>query len=157
MAKESITERLRMAEEREIVLGRGKSIEEIISECKGLGLFDDTQTQLLRGVKNGDFYWDDALRIYGESLLSQLQELHPEIPMWGKFKAPIFNIKKGRGILSRLNPFAKKLVEIFDYPNYSSLSPKTITAHISMKNSIERIVPELESKTGEHFEVKYTF
>ena len=87
--------------------------------------------------------------------------------MRGKFKAPIhfepgyeelfFTIKKGKGILSRLNQFAKKLVRIHENYQSGPFLPKTITADISMKNSIEKIVPELESKTGEHFEVKYIF
>ena len=68
MIKEStqsiLTQELVIAGERARVLERGKSMGEVLSELEEL--FDDTPTQLLRGVKNGDFYWEDAFRVYGD-------------------------------------------------------------------------------------------
>jgi|TARA_Y100000310_G_C20049293_1_gene519799 hypothetical protein len=120
----------------------------------------------LEAIKDGKLYWEDGFRTYGEHLLAELEKLHSDVPMVGRFRAPIpfehtyeelyFTIKRGRSNLAKFNPLAKKLVRVYEHYQSGPWMPKTVTVFdSSLREDVTRIVSELNEKSGKHFDVKY--
>jgi hypothetical protein len=110
--------------------------------------------------------WEDSFKRFGEELLEKLIELHPETKMVGQFKTPspgeigyqelYFIIKKGGGFLARNNPFAKKLVQIYEHEDGGPWRLPMVTIYdYTLIKSIKQIVPEVNNKRGRSFSVEY--
>jgi len=121
----------------------------------------------LESIREGKLYWEDEVKTYSEHFLAKLQELYPSNPMFLRCRFPIpfesgYNeahcrIKKGKGILDRLNPFAKTLVKIETNFRANDIIPGTVTVlEDSLRENIDNIVKKLNEESGESFRVIYS-
>ena len=115
-------------------------------------------------VKENKLCWEDSVRTYGKALLNRVQERYSDIPMVGIFIPDIsgetvhrdvyFTIKKGKSLLAKFNPFARKIARVDS--DTCSLIPDTVTIFDgSLRNTIEGVVEDLNEESGLSFEVRY--
>lgn len=123
----------------------------------------------LETIKDGKLYWETGFETYGGHLLKRLQELRPNIPMFGIYSTPMFSgaskgdpidlyykIKKGQeGTFAELNPFARILVTVHEHSYIAHKSIVTIHDS-SLREDVTQVISELNEKSGKDFKVMYT-
>ena len=108
-----------------------------------------------------DPYTNEGFEVFGNCLLSRLRNLHPNIPMTGRFKIDTipdtadrtelyYKIKERRGCLASLVPFSGKLVEVY----LGGSGRGSVEVYDSrLVESVREVVDGLNEETESKFEL----